>query len=416
MSLQAFPTLRSPSYANQGFGQPVFELAQVAPRAPAETPTHPQNGQRGTWFYDVIENEQHAQTVVQLAKMEDWQARIIFNRGTTAFQPAGVMVKMTLMDIASKKMRVLDNVSVRFDSHLKSTVESVLQSGVDLTKESIAKQLEYAKAGEPIMDMATIRSGADAEAGSRIEASAKFQSAPRVKAVMRTALKAGASVGKTMMWLDPKTLVRTRLDITLVAKGEAAAESGFSTKLEPFSLRAEAELQIRISRSDMQQVSAKTVFMYTELASRWLADFFSSGDAQKSPQINTINRGATDAARYNITQKLVSGTPVWHLLPHTGGKNHGHPVIDLALRVTGLLRSRQSLRSDGYATSLSQASGLLTALWGKLTPGEKAQLAPKLANRLNINFGLPEVAWLNAREFSRLPMTPKERGYRALFR
>jgi hypothetical protein len=420
MSLQGLSTLRSPNYAGPSSRQPLplFELGQVAPRAPAKLTNSPQDRRDKTWFDDIFRVKDRTQIVIPLAKMGDWQSRLIINNGATAFQPAGLTFKVTLAELAlSKNLEIRlanPNFTGRWDSHWKSEFGATIQGGLDYTQASLEKQLELARAGQPIMAMAFVKRGVEADtSGYRIELGFKADSLPKFKSVVRSALKAGQSVGVTFMWLDPKTRVKLRVDATFVAKAEAAGETGLSTKPEPYSARAEVEVQLRFASSNMEPAGYKSILKSTEMISRWAADYL---HPYTSPSIDTINQGSEQTARYNITHKLVSGTPVWQLLPHTGGKNHGHPVIDLALRVNALLRSQKRLPSDAYVTSLADASSRLRALWDFLRPAERERLAPQLVNRLNLNFGLPEVAGLNQAAFEQLPMTGKDRTYRALFR
>jgi hypothetical protein len=111
----------------------------------------------------------------------------------------------------------------------------------------------------------------------------------------------------------------------------------------------------------------------------------------------------------------VFGASVWQLAAVSGGRNHGHAAVALANRVDGLLRGAGLLARARVAERGNEAPRLLQTLHRDSGPAQREGIASQLANRLDINFGLPEVDAANRALLDARPMTERERGYRRLF-
>jgi hypothetical protein len=363
-------------------------------------------------FYDILPGV-GKQTVVTFARQHDWEAQLVFDSGVAVYQPAGLMVKTTVFGLFAGVPKFLDNIAVRIESGKQVRVGTSLRFGVDLSNSP--KKHEYASNGEPIVDMITIRGGARASLAEwRTELSAKLGEGKRFKAVARSALVAGASVSLTRIWRDPTTGVETRVDFIAVAKAEAAGEAlGVDTRREALSVKGELELQVRIIRSDLQMVSARDMAGWVKQGAHWVASLVSG----KAPALNigTVNGGDKQRASYLASLKASTGTPIWHLAPSSGGKNHGNLALALALNVNAVLRQGGMLGPTEWVRSMDDAAGRLQQLWARSSTAARARWAAALSNRMGINFALPELDALNRRSLLASPMTFREKSARALF-
>jgi hypothetical protein len=64
---------------------------------------------------------------------------------------------------------------------------------------------------------------------------------------------------------------------------------------------------------------------------------------------------------------------------------------------------------NGY----EQACALLRTVWQKSSPAEKEEIVAKLANRIDVNFGIAEIDQAN--HALNPELTPKQTTYRGLF-
>lgn len=393
-------------------------LPSLRPSQPASA--HSTDSFRNTWFYFILDNPN--QRVFYLGRVHDWFTRVVVDSGTVGPQPASFVVKSSLTggDGSITKFNP-PNLAIRVDSGMRARWGTALQVGTDLSNAPLDKQLEYAKAGDPIMDLISIQTFADGNyAGYRAEISAQSNKPLRLKSVARDALLMGGSVTWRRIWLDPKTMQRRSVEFTLVMKSETSVEAGFSTQPRPLDAKAEIELQMRVIDPSLQSLSVRQVQNLAAQAASWAGDLgllVSKAYATETNKVEVQTKNGGDRARARLitTQKLAFGTPVWDLVPSAQGKNFGHPALDLANRVHLLLRENGKLSKGEFVRTYQEAQDRLGSLWASGTPTQRQGWALRLTNRLNINFGLPDVESLNAGRFSITPMTHKESTYRQSF-
>ena len=137
------------------------------------------------------------------------------------------------------------------------------------------------------------------------------------------------------------------------------------------------------------------------------------GADSKPPPINSANDGYVDRARLNYTRHLFFGASVWQLAVDSGGLNHGHDAISLANRVNEVLHQSKALPMEQTVNGFEQACALLQTVWQKSSPAEKEEIVAKLANRIDVNFGIAEIDQAN--HALNPELTPKQTTYRGLF-
>lgn len=381
-------------------------------------PDHkPEQAFENTWFYYILNTPK--QRVFYLSKVHDWFARVVVDSGSTALQPASFLVKSSLADAGGWRPT---NVAMRLESNVRSRWGTSVQIGTDVSNLSKDKQLEYAEAGQPIMDVVSIQTAADFNyAGYRAEISAQSASPLRLKFVARDALAAGGSVSWRRMWLDPQTNHKRSTEFSLVMKAEAAVEYGASSQPKPMESKAEIELQMRVIDPSLKALSFQDTQQLLAQAARWVAELglmptpASRSDSQLRHDIETRNAGSRDQARLVTTLKLESGTPVWDLVPSARGKNFGHPTLELANTVTWILRSEKRLAPGEYLSDYRDARARLCSLWAQGSPAQRQAWAQRLHNTININFWLPELAKLNQAQTDLHGWTRKQARYRRWF-
>ena len=127
------------------------------------------------------------------------------------------------------------------------------------------------------------------------------------------------------------------------------------------------------------------------------------------------NGGDVDRARKVISGNLVFGASVWQLAAVSRGRNQGHTAVALANRVNELLHGGGLLARGHVIERGVEAIQKLHKLYSDSVPAQRERIASQLANRLDINFGVPEVEAANRALLDAEPMTERERGYRRLF-
>lgn len=370
-----------------------------------------------TWFYYILNTPN--QRVFYLTRIHDWFSRVVVDSGSTALQPASFVVKSSLADLQGWRPT---NVAIRVESNVRSRWGTAIQMGTDVSNQETSKQLEYARAGAPIMDVISIQTAADFNyAGYRAEISAQSDSPLRLKFVARDALAAGGSVSWRRMWLDPQTMRKRSTEITLVMKAEGSVEYGASTQAKAIEGKAEIEIQVRVIDPSLKALSFQQTQQLLAHAVRWgvemgLMPGRGAGlEAPRAGNINTLNAGSRDQARLVTTLKLHSGTPVWDLVPSSKGKNFGHPTLDLANTITWLLIQAGKLAPGTYLRNYQDARDRLISMWAEGTPAQRRTWAQRLRNSINVNFGLTELAEFNRAQTAQHGWTQKDAIYRRWF-
>jgi hypothetical protein len=133
--------------------------------------------------------------------------------------------------------------------------------------------------------------------------------------------------------------------------------------------------------------------------------------------LETRNHGDSTLARQRVTAQLMFGTSVWQLAPQavSGGKNHGHFALDLAMRTNALLHAAGGLPPDRWLAFGAEASQRLRALWRDGTRQQRETWARYMSNPLSINFGLAELASANVQRLRGRDANPAFEKDRELF-
>jgi hypothetical protein len=345
----------------------------------------------------------------------DYMMRVVIDDRVTAVQPASISVKTTLASAADPNAVLrAPNLSIRHESAAqKTSTGTKLQLGYDVTRERREKQREYIDDGEPVMDLISIETKGELVLGRvRTELAFEKGSAPNPKALIQDALSAGGYIRWRRVWIDKNTGERSGIDVVLGMKAEGSGEVGLGAQPGGLGSKADIEATVRFYGPNARSLDTHAL---TQHASEELAKLL-----QREPEVRAAvdpnNRGGRDLARFKITQHLYLGTSVWQFAPRpvSGGLNQGHDAVALAIRVNDLLHQTGKLPKEQTIDGHVQARTLLGQLWQRATPHERSSWAQQLHNRLNVNFGLPEVARLNARALAQRPMSYREREYRRL--
>jgi hypothetical protein len=321
------------------------------------------------WLYEDLRNP--SQHILPIFKgPHDYMGRVVINDRVTALQPASISVKTTVAGVGGPIAEQSGhNVTVRHESaSFKTSSGTSIQIGVDVTRESKERQLEYIHRGEPVMDLILIETKGEAVTG-RIRSELVFgelAKPPAPRLLIQHALSAGGYVGWRRVWIDPASGERSGIDVVLSMKSEGSFETGIGA--EPGGLKAKAEIEATV-RYYGPQAKAFDTHELARKAGEEVAKLMQQGSVP-GVAIDPINRGDRDLARFKITQHLYHGTSVWQYAPHavSGGLNQGHTAVALAIRVNEVLHETTTLHGGQSVSDLAQARSLLNRLWAGATP------------------------------------------------
>ncbi len=395
---------------------------------------------RSNWLFEILGNPN--QYVYELWKgPHDYRVRVIVDHFVTAEQPASISFKSRLASVDGfgkwfGKLRAARgagggdlkaalnplNFTVRHESSaIATSVSTKLQFGYDVSNKSRARQQEYISGGEPVMDLISIDTKGDAVIDRlRSDLSLSVGQRPELSTAMQDAISMGGYVRWRRLWVDARTGERSGVDVVLGLKAEVAAQVkravggaplGDSERRSGIDTKADIEATVRIygplaRRGDVHQL--------TRMASTALAEFLIRPPEQPV-MLAQQNGGDADRARKIISSNLVFGASVWQLAAVSGGRNQGHAAVALANRVDELLHGSGLLARGHVIDRADEAPRLLQKLFRDSTPPQRERIASQLANRIDVNFGLPEVDAANRALLDARPMSERERGYRQLF-
>jgi hypothetical protein len=365
---------------------------EAQPVARSSTPLDASDG----WIYENLKlPNQHIYELWD--GPHDYTVRVVMDQQAVAVQPASLSLKVTIADVGGKRAELkLGKLAVRYESSaLKSSTGTKLQFGYDVTRESEAKRREYSAAGEPVMDLISIETKAEGVLDRwRADLGLERGQRPDVKLVMQQAISIGGYLRWRRVWEDPRSGVKSGIDVILGMKAEGSVEAGRGAAKGGIEVKSDIEGTVRYfgpvaNKVDIHHLEAE--------ASQAIAQLLWPERAQQVA-IEPRNHGSPALARQRITAHVMFGASVWQMAPHSvsGGRNHGHLALDLAIRTNRLLHAAGALPSDRWLESSVDATRRLHSLWRSGTGEQRNGWARQLANPLSINFGLAEIAAANA--------------------
>jgi hypothetical protein len=403
-----------------GLARARVALARPAPRtsaAPRSTATAPRSplDASGGWIYENLKlPNQHIYELWD--GPHDYTVRIVMDQQAVAVQPASLSLKATIADVGTRRADVkLGKLTVRHESSaLKHSTGTKLQFGYDVTRASEAKRREYSAAGEPVMDLISIETKAEGVADRwRAELALERGQRPDVKVMVQQAASLGGYLRWRRVWEDPKSGVKSGIDVILGMKSEGSIEAGPGAATGGIDAKADIEATVRYFGPAADTVD---IHHLEAQASQVVAQLLWPESAPKVA-LEPRNHGHPALARQRVTAQLMFGASVWQMAPQSvsGGKNHGHHALDLALRTNQLLHAEGALPAQQSLRSTVEATQRLRALWRESTAGQRAAWARQLANPLGINFGLVELEAANAALVRSRDPSPQFEKHRKLF-
>jgi hypothetical protein len=385
--------------------------------APPSTATKPKSplDASGGWIYENLKlPNQHIYELWD--GPHDYTVRIVMDQEAAAVQPASLSLKATIADVGTRRAEFkLGKIAVRHESSaLKSSTGTKLQFGYDVTRAPESKRREYSTTGEPVMDLISIETKAEGVLDRwRADLALERGQRPDVKVVMQQAISIGGYLRWRRVWEDPKSGVKSGIDVILGMKAEGSLEAGRGAAEGGLDAKADIEATVRYfgpaaDKVDIHHLEAE--------ASQVVAQLLWPESTQKVA-IEPRNFGHPALARQRVTAHLMFGASVWDMAPQTvsGGKNQGHVALDLALRTNRLLHAEGALPARQWLRSTVDATQRLRALWREGSAEQRAAWARQLANPLGINFGLLELEAANAELMQGREASPQFEKHRKLF-
>jgi hypothetical protein len=377
----------------------------------SSSPTDPSGG----WIYENLKLP-NQRLFTLWDGPHDYIVRVVMDTDAVAVQPASLSIKATLAGVGGRRAELkLGKLAVRHESSaLKASTGTKLQFGYDVTRESDAKRREYSDVGEPVMDLISIETKAEGVLDRwRTELGLERGQRPDVKVAIQQAISMGGYLRWRRVWEDPHSGVKSGIDVILGMKAEGSVEAGRGAAKGGIDAKSDIELTLRYfgpaaDRVDIHHLEAEAAQAVAQLL--W---------PETAPRValETRNHGNTALARQRVTGQLMFGTSVWQMAPQavSGGRNHGHLALDLAIRTNALLHAEGGLPPDRWLASGAEASQRLRALWRDGTSEQRAAWARALSNPLSINFGLAELASANAQLMRGRDANPAFEKHRKLF-
>lgn len=137
----------------------------------------------------------------------------------------------------------------------------------------------------------------------------------------------------------------------------------------------------------------------------FMQDALKGNERYKPPVIP--NNGVPEIANLNYTNQLIFGTSPWDLAATSDGLNNGNPSVAVANDWRGAIQSYgmrylQQLPDDARRTvllggprSMSEAGAAVNAILAVASPDDATAIASRLANRYDLDFGVPLVKAFN---------------------
>jgi hypothetical protein len=381
--------------ARTQLARPATGLRGSADAAPPSTRSSPLDASDG-WIYENLKlPNQHIYELWD--GPHDYTVRIVMDRNAAAVQPASLSAKVTLAGFNGRRAELkLGKVALRHEgSALKSSTGTKLQFGYDVTREPESKRREYSDVGEPVMDLISIETKAEGVLDRlRTELGLEWGQRPDIKQVMQEAISIGGYLRWRRVWEDPHSGVKSGVDVILGMKVEGGIEAGLGAAERGIDGKSDIEATVRYfgpaaNTVDVHHLEAQVSQAIAELL--W-------PEPEKKVSIEPRNDGNPALARQRVTAHVMFGASVWQMAPQavSGGRNHGHHALDLALRTNRLLHAQGALPNQQSVNSTVDATQRLRSLWRNGSAEQRAAWARQLANPLGINFGLLELGRANA--------------------
>jgi hypothetical protein len=401
------------SKARQALLAPVDKRPGAAPRQPAQSGS-PLDA-TGGWIYENLKLPN--QRIFELWKdSRDRTLRVISEYEAKALQPASLSLKATIADVGTKRAELkLGKVTVRHESSaLKLSTGTKVQYGRDVTRAPEAKRREYSDVGKPVMDLISIETKTEGVIDRlRAELGIEKGQRPDIKVVMQQAISLGGYVRWRRVWEDPRSGVKSGIDVILGMKVEGSVEAGRGAAPGGIDAKSDIEATLRYfgpvaDTVDIHRLEAQ--------ASQAVAQLLWPEPSHKVA-LEPRNHGSPALARQRVSSQLMFGASVWQMAPQavSGGKNHGHLALDLALRTNAVLHAAGALPPDRWLESSIDATRRLHTLWRSGTGEQRTVWAQQLVNPLSINFGLAELAEANAEALRNRDAAPSFEKHRKLF-
>jgi hypothetical protein len=346
----------------------------------------------------------------------DYTVRVVMDQEAVAVQPASLSIKATIADVGGKRAELkLGKVAVRYESSaLKTSTGTKLQFGYDVTRAPAEKRREYSAVGEPVMDLISIETKTEAVLDRwRAELGIERGQRPDVKLVMQQAVSLGGYLRWRRVWEDPRSGVKSGIDVILGMKAEGSVEAGRGAAKGGIDVKSDIEATVRYfgpaaDKVDIHHLEADASQAVAQLL--W-------PETAHPVKLEPHNHGNTALARQRVTAQLMFGASVWQMAPRSvsGDRNHGHFALDLAIRTNRLLHAAGALPPDVWLESSVDATRRLHSLWRGGAGEQREAWARQLANPLSINFGLAELAAANAEGLRNRNANPSFEKHRKLF-
>jgi hypothetical protein len=370
--------------------------AGSAPPLPTSAPPKSPLAASSGWIYENLKlPNQH---IYELWRgPHDYTVRVVMDQEAMAVQPASLSIKATVADVGTRRAEFkLGKLAVRHESSaLKASTGTKLQFGYDVMHAPEAKRREYSAAGEPVMDLISIETKAEGALDRwRADLALERGQRPDVKVVVQQAISIGGYLRWRRVWEDPKSGVKSGIDVILGMKSEGSVEAGRGAAAGGIDVKSDIEATVRYfgpaaDKVDIHQLESRASQVVAQLL--W-------PESVAKVEIEPRNHGNAALTRQRVTAHLMFGASVWQMAPQSvsGGKNQGHLALDLAMRTNRLLHAEGMLPAQQWVRSTVDARQRLQSLWREGTAAQRDAWAQQLANPLGINFGLAEIDAANA--------------------